>query len=375
MSLQNTVFEKIFANTFVYSILFEDSDVDCRYLDLSENGRILTIAGAGCGAAALSCFHPQSMDIVDNNLAHLSLTALKTLAPRYLSYAEFFQLLVIGKTPQAQELVARVMLDSQVPEPIRRYQHRFHRIFRRGLYRSGLTNRMTQGLTFANKVNPDWIIEVAHLPIEERIKRVQQDVLATLDLPGIRHLASSPLLLLSLGINFRQKAKIERTEGMSFFKHLKRYLQDMSRTDMMRNWFIWVALVGRLNYADELAMPPYLRREMYAQSRQSRAAIRLHHENISAVMQAREDHYWTYINCSDVLDWMDTASQQTFLNLVYAKASPGARVLIRSVEPLDLIEHFSLQNKFQRICDISDNAAQEDRTMLYKSVNFYDVQK
>lgn len=375
MSLQNTVFEKIFANTFVYSILFEDSDVDCRYLNLPDNGRILTIAGAGCGAAALSCFHPQSIDIVDNNLAHLSLTALKTLAPRYLSYEEFFQLLVIGRTPQARELVARVMLDRQVPEIIRRYQRRYHRIFRRGLYRCGFTNRMTQGLTFASKVNAEWIVEVAHLPVEERLRRVQQDVCATLEMPGIRHLASSPLLLLSLGINFSQKAKIERTEGMSFFEHLKRYLQDMSRTDMMRNWYIWVPLVGQFNHADELAMPPYLRPKMYDLSRQSRAAIRLHHENISAVMQTREDHYWSYINCSDVLDWMDPASQQKFLSLVYAKASPGARVLIRSVEPLDLIEYFSLQNKFQRISDISDNAVREDRTMLYKSINFYDVQK
>ncbi|NIV36194.1 MAG: hypothetical protein GWN58_44130, partial [Anaerolineae bacterium] len=65
--------------------------------------------------------------------------------------------------------------------------------------------------------------------------------------------------LLSLGINFTQKARIERAERVSFFEHVQRYLEQMSQTDMMRNWFIWIPLAGQFNAADELAMPPYLR--------------------------------------------------------------------------------------------------------------------
>ena len=374
-SILNAAFEQLFARTFVYNILFEDSDVDCRYLDLPPQSRVLSIAGAGCGVAALPSFSVESLDIVDSNLAHLSLTALKTLAPRYLTYDDFFELLGHGRSSRAKQMIEPIMLDKCIPENIRRYWRRNTKMFARGLYRSGLSSAMTRGLARLCKLDKAWITEVAALPEEDRVLRVRNDVCRILQRPGIRQVASSPLQLMSLGINFRQKARIERAENMSFFEHMQRYLEAMSRTDMMRNWFVWSPLVGELNLEDQLAIPPCLRKEFYGASARSQATIRFHHDNLVDVMRARPDNHWTYVNCSDVLDWLDEDSQRSVLELVLRKSAPGGRVLLRSVESVDLIASFGLQEGFKLCPDISSRAVLEDRSCLFRSVNFYDVVK
>ena len=37
MSILNSVFGKVFSNIFVYNILFEDSEIDCKYIDLQQD--------------------------------------------------------------------------------------------------------------------------------------------------------------------------------------------------------------------------------------------------------------------------------------------------------------------------------------------------
>ena len=64
---------------------------------------MLTISGAGCGTAALLSYNPRAIDVVDSNLSHLSLSAIKILAPRYLSYDEFYRLFAYDKSERSCE--------------------------------------------------------------------------------------------------------------------------------------------------------------------------------------------------------------------------------------------------------------------------------
>ncbi len=59
----NVTFEAAFRNLFVYNILFEDAEVDGRYLGLDEHSRILGISAAGCGLASMIRFRPQHIEI------------------------------------------------------------------------------------------------------------------------------------------------------------------------------------------------------------------------------------------------------------------------------------------------------------------------
>jgi S-adenosylmethionine-diacylglycerol 3-amino-3-carboxypropyl transferase len=217
MLFHHALFEHIFSRIFVYNMLFEDSDVDCRYLRLDSTDRVLSISGGGCGVAALLAFQPESIDVVDSNLAHLSLAAVKMLAPRYLSYEDFYQLLGYGKTERAREFLDVILHDEQIPDAIRRYWQKNEHIFTsRGLYRSGLTAWMTQRLTRLCGITRQWMEDAALLPVEERLAVIDREVCQRLRSPWVKVMLGSPLQLLSAGVNFRQKQKVEREFQTSF---------------------------------------------------------------------------------------------------------------------------------------------------------------
>ena len=85
MRIRNWGFEKLFSRAFVYNILFEDTEVDERFLDVRPNSTVLSISGAGCGVANHLSRSPRSVDAVDINAHHLALCALKSAAVRWLS--------------------------------------------------------------------------------------------------------------------------------------------------------------------------------------------------------------------------------------------------------------------------------------------------
>ena len=62
-ALLDGAFEQVFARTFVYNILFEDAEVDERFLGLDESSRVLAISGAGCGVAGCGIGRPQGARI------------------------------------------------------------------------------------------------------------------------------------------------------------------------------------------------------------------------------------------------------------------------------------------------------------------------
>lgn len=376
MSVFNSAFGKIFSNVFVYNILFEDSETDCKYMNLEKESKVLTIAGAGCGVAALLSYHPQSIDVVDSNLSHLSLSAIKMLAPRYLSYDDFYQLFGYGKSDRAREMVFSMLQDDCLPHCIKNYWQKKYDLFLKGLYESGLTTQMLRLMFGGISRDPkEWLEFVTNLPEEKRVESVKNAVAKQMSYPALEWFIRSPLMLLCMGINFQQKAKIERTANLSFYDYVIIYIQKVARTDFTRNWFVWQSFLREFNHQDNLAIPPYLRRDFYAKSLLSETEIAFHHGKIEKVLSDRPADYWSYVNLSDILDWMNDRQKNDIMKLLYQKVTAGAIVLIRSVEDIDFIERFNLQDQFSLLQDISDRASREDRSCLYNRVNFYQVIK
>src|SRR5271166_1764786 len=84
MGLSDTAFQHLFKHLFVYNMLFEDTEVDERFLGVGPESRVLGISGAGCGIANQLSRRPRSVDAVDINAKHLAITALKTSSAREL---------------------------------------------------------------------------------------------------------------------------------------------------------------------------------------------------------------------------------------------------------------------------------------------------
>jgi S-adenosylmethionine-diacylglycerol 3-amino-3-carboxypropyl transferase len=103
LGVRDRAFQRVFANTFVYNILFEDAEVDETLLDLGPDATVLSISGAGCGVAGMVSRQPRSIDAVDINHHHLALTALKCAAAVHSeSYTDFYDLLGRGWSPDPQ---------------------------------------------------------------------------------------------------------------------------------------------------------------------------------------------------------------------------------------------------------------------------------
>ena len=119
VQLRDNAFQKAFSRLFVYNILFEDSEVDERFLGVNEDSSVLGISGAGCGMAGLISGRPRRVDTVDINRHHLALTALKvTAAQRMRSYSEFYDLFGRGWSVAPKQAIPQ--LTDHLPRWIQR---------------------------------------------------------------------------------------------------------------------------------------------------------------------------------------------------------------------------------------------------------------
>src|SRR5262249_17611102 len=141
MRIRDRIYQAVFARLPVYTILWEDSEVDAQHLGVDEASTVLAISAAGCGVAGLLSFRPRSIDAVDINPHPLALAALKTRATVDLrSFGELYELFGVGRHPRPERVLGQLTRD--LPPWMRRYWKLRSGVFRQSLYGTGLTSRM-----------------------------------------------------------------------------------------------------------------------------------------------------------------------------------------------------------------------------------------
>jgi S-adenosylmethionine-diacylglycerol 3-amino-3-carboxypropyl transferase len=372
MNLRDRAFQQVFSKLFVYNILWEDSEVDGRFLGVGEDSRVLAISAAGCGVAGLLRFRPRSVDAVDINHHHLALTALKARAATSLeSYDEFYDLFGRGAHPRPRDVVRR--LAGSLPSWLRRYWRGRHRRFSSSFYATGLTARMLAAFRPLAGVDREWLRSVSNLPAAERVARVD-DVGRRLKAPVVSALLRSPAQLLALGINFSQRDRLLSAEGTSdFVTFMVRHLEAVAATDLETNWFAWYSVAGEFNHENPEAVPPYLRRESHARSYKVPTRLRFRHESIFDRLALAGPDTWTHYALCDAVDWMSAPTQRRLLDEIHRTSRDGAVMLYRSVEPGSLVERLGLGDRFVLMTPESDEATRLDRSRQYRRVNFYRV--
>lgn len=372
MQLRDWTFERLFRTTFVYNILWEDTEVDETILDVGPGAQVLAISGAGCGVANHLSRHATSIDAVDINPHHLALTGLKAAAARQLhDWHEFYALFGHGHHPDPEPLIRRAC--DRLPGWMQAYWRVRWRIFAGSMVETGLTARMLGVFRHITGLNAGWLLARTREDLDARhhaIERVFGQLCAR---PWVPALLESPLQLVALGINFAQRDRLlasENTDLLGFFQaHMKRLVE----TDLERNWYAWYAAAGRYNHERADAVPPYLRRDHHELSRRASTAMRYHNTNIFNVLGAAEPNTWTHYTLCDAVDWMPAATQQALLREVLRTAKPGAKLLYRSVEDGSLVERHGLAQRLMLDRERSDWASQQHRSRQYRRVNLYTV--
>jgi S-adenosylmethionine-diacylglycerol 3-amino-3-carboxypropyl transferase len=373
MRVADQAFQHIFKHLFVYNMLFEDTEVDERFLGVGAQSRILGISGAGCGIANQLSRHPQSIDAVDINASHLALTALKSSSARRLeSYEEFYRLWGDGAHPQPARMVEN--LTRGLPRWIQRHWRSHYDLFEDAIHRRGLTARLFAVLRRLARVDAAWLRSLIAAPLNERRRRVQDAFEPVLRRPWVSAVLRSPLPLVAVGVNHAQCERMLRAEGLTdVVDYALMHLQRVCETDLERNWFAWFAIVGHFNRALEDAAPPYLRKDHHDASRVAPTRVRFHHGNILDVLGAAGPNTWTHFTLLDAPDWMPRAMQRRLLAEILRTGVDGAVVLHRSVEDASLPEQHGLERHFTPMVEATALATQLDRTRQFRRVSFHRI--
>jgi S-adenosylmethionine-diacylglycerol 3-amino-3-carboxypropyl transferase len=370
--LRDRTFSHVFSNTPVYSILFEDSEVDERFLEIDESSTILGITGAGCRTAGHVSQHPRSIDAVDINRHHLALTALKVSAVRHMREPEALHTLfgdIPGEDPRRHIKSALAPL----PDWIRAYWRARSRSLRRGLLGRGLTARLLGWLRFLSGIDEDFLRLLIGKPVEERLALINGLFEPLLKRRGVAAVLRSPLCLLALGVNYAQRDRMLSAEQLDFVGFLLQHMRRVATTDLARNWFVWFAFTGRFNAEDQEALPPYLRRDRHERSLDSPTTVRYHHRDIFELLDGGASKTWSHYVLCDALDWMPAAVQRRMLLSILRTSRDGGVLQYRSVEPDSIVQRFGLERHFQRMAAVSHQATELDRTRQYRSVNLYRI--
>jgi S-adenosylmethionine-diacylglycerol 3-amino-3-carboxypropyl transferase len=368
MRIRDRAFQGIFARTFVYNILFEDAEVDEQWLGIDEDATVLSITGAGCGVAGLLSRRPRQIDAVDLNRHHLALAALKcTAAVHTTSYGDFYDLLGRGWSPDPQQRLRA--LTASLPPWLAAYWRGHSRRFDRSLYLHGLTADLLARVRRNAGITVEWARAMAGLSVEQRVDRLRQ-TLAPLDTRRTRALLGSPLTLVALGINDTQRDRLVRTESRGIVDFFVEHLTRVMHTDLATNWFFWWAAAGQFDHDNPLAVPPYLRRDRWEQSRGAPTRIRYRHTNVFAALADAGPATWSHYTLCDAPDWMPLERQRTLFREIRRTGRPGAIVLLRSVDADDPVERAGAGRWLEKL-PCSDDATAADRSRQYRQVNLY----
>ncbi len=372
MRLHDKTFQYLFSKFFVYNILFEDAEVDEQFLGLDEDSSVLSISGAGCGVAGMVSKRPRSVDAVDINPHHLSIAALKATAAQHMfPYTRFYDLMGRGWQPDPKNTIQT--LSPHLPDWIQKYWKKHHSVFKDTMYQHGLTAQMLTSLRRLTGIDLQWLYQMMGRSVEERMRMVEAKIAPILHNPIISAVLRSPLQLVALGINFKQRDRLLQSEGMNMVNYFVEHVKRVASTQLETNWFAWYVVAGQYNHENPNAVPPYLRPDRYEKSYKSPTKMRYHHGNLFDVLGSGGKNTWSHYTLCDAPDWMPVPVQDKLLKEILRTSRDGGVVLVRSVEDQCIAENTRMQKHFRLMKEESDLASELDRSRQYRRVNFYRV--
>lgn len=373
MKLRDWTFQRLFSQLFVYNILYEDSEVDERYLGIDEGSTVLGISGAGCRIAGHLSARPRRIDAVDINKHHLALTALKVAAAQRLrSYSSFYDLFGRGWHAEPESVISRLI--EPLPSWMGAYWRDRYDLFSESMFRHSLASRLFGTMRNLSGIDGAWLRSMITASVEERWRAIDERLVPVLRTPWVTAVLESPLYLISLGINYAQSERILRTENKSdLIDFLIMHMKRVADTDLERNWIAWHCLAGYYNHDHPEAVPPYLRKDRHERSVGAPTITAFHHKNVFDVLSEAGPNTWSHFTFCDAPDWMPAPTQRRLFDEVLRTSRDGGVLSFRSVETESLITRHGLEKHFQLLEDESMRAAIADRTRQYRRVDYYRI--
>jgi S-adenosylmethionine-diacylglycerol 3-amino-3-carboxypropyl transferase len=378
--------ERLFTFAFkglVYPQIWEDPDVDLKALQLKSGTRMIAIASGGCNVLSYLTADPASILAVDLNRAHVALTRLKLAAIRQLpSYDSFFRF--FGEADNHTNLFAyRRFIRFAIDAETRHYWEgrnllgrRRVTLFKRDIYRHGLLGAFIGAahlLARLHGANPRKLMEAKTLAEQQRFF---DTVLAPLfDKPLVRWLASMKTSLYGLGIPPAQYEALALASGGDMAEVLRERLERLAcGFALSENYFAWQAF-GR-TYASDASgpLPPYLRRENYADIRRRTDRVTVVRSSFTEALDRERPASLDAYVLLDAQDWMTDTQLDALWQAITRTARPGARVVFRTAGESTLLPgriDKRLLGRWKYETELSRTLGAEDRSSIYGGFHLY----
>ncbi len=368
---------------FVYNQIWEDPAVDLDALQLGPQHRVVTIASGGCNILNYLVANPESIDAVDLNPAHISLTRLKIAAMQNLpNHETFFQFFGVAKNKDNVDLYHSHIAKNLDADTRKFWEHRSllgkQRIefFAKGLYRRALLGKFIGFLhAFARLSDRRPSKILAATTLEEQREIYGREIEPLFEMKLVRLLCRQPVLLYSLGIPANQFEQMKNDSSGD----LARLYQDRIRRlacdfSLQENYFAWQAFGRHYDIKGRHATPPYLREENFDAIRSRLDRVNTHLMSMTEYLASQDDASVDRYVLLDSVDWMDATMLGDVWREICRTARPGARVIFRtagSKSPLETLLPPSDLAGWHYHEPESKKYLEQDRSAIYGGFHLY----
>ena len=366
----------------VYSQMWEDPEVDRRFLDIRSHHRIVGIASAGCNPLTYLLDEPTEVVGIDLSHHHLALAKLKLAALRHLpGYEDFFAMFANGAdsaNPQRYRDCLRGTLDPATrhywDEPTLGGAQRID-VFAKGLHQRSAVGRAIGAAHFWAKLNSCDM----HSVLEARDLSHQREAFERNIAPlfkgfFITCLAKAPFTLYPLGIPAEQRDTISRTSHDDVLGWLRGRIEHLACSFPVRdNYFAWQVFGQGYELEDRIAIPPFLTAENYRVLRERADRITFRHGRLTEYLASRDRGSVNRFVLLDAQDWMTSAEVQGLWNAIdHCADTTDSRLIFRTAGNLQSftskLAQWPMQN-WHYLESESIAATLQDRSGLYGGVH------
>lgn len=348
----------------LFTMSWEDPELDRRAFALEPGARIATVASGGCNALAFLLDDPREVFAFDYNATQVYVAELKRLAVRDLNDDELFEFLGIRESSRRAALLAR--LTPALPAAARAWCEAQPWLVDNGLLNGGRYERFV-GLfqRLLRLIHGRRRIEALFIPRERDERAAFYD--AEWDTWAWRllfRLFFNKTVLARRGLSPEYFAHDDGTQSFaeSFRTRTAHVLRDLPVHD---NPFLSQYTLGRY-----VALPDYLRPENLPIIRDRIDRLRIEVGDVRTVFDDFGPDAFDAICLSNVFELMSEAETRDILPRVAHGLRPGGRMTLRNlmVPRAASPEHESL---LELDADLSRELLNDDRSFVYRSVQVY----
>lgn len=384
----NALFQRLTRNHLVYTVSWEDWELDQIALQLHPDDRVVMITGGGCNVLNFYLCGVQQISAVDLNPCQNALLELKLAAAISLKFKDFFALFGEGLHPDFGELY-RGKLRPVISNVARQFWDGKQTYFSPGLWRRRFHQRSTAGLAYkilleCRRLWPRLSSKLDELFFCETLE-VQAEQYRALDLrrrfnsPLFRCIFRMQVLMDLMAIPREQFRQVEQRYpgGMPGFA-LDCMDNIFTCTFLRMNYFWHVAWFGRFTPD---CCPPYLQEENFSRLTGILDSVHTHTETLAAFLRKTDCKFDKFV-LLDHMDWLsgtDGTELACEWDGIIRTASEHARIIFRTAGPdADYLQKLpiefhgqqtTLQNCIHFDRSLTDELHRKDRVSIYG--NFY----